>query len=88
MSATELLNILSNRCNTIDVPQRCRDVNAQMMQEKFYINKDSNPNPMVNNSKGYIVDYFKPNPSIEADKTASTKIIKIMHSEFKDVISE
>ena len=86
MPDIELLSILNITCNTtIDVPYWCRDINAQMMEEKCYTSKNSNPNQMAANNKDYILDFSMSSPSRDDDQTASIKITEIIESEFGEV---
>ena len=48
-------------------------------------NENSNLNPTVNSTLGYVVDYFLPSPGREGDRIASTKLRKQMHNEDEDV---
>ena len=86
MPNIEQLDILSIACRTMDMSQRCREIDSQMVEEKCYTDKKSNhPNPMVIYSKDYIIDYIVPDPSRDTDKNASAKIAKIIYDEFKNV---
>ena len=79
----ELQNVLRIMCNTIDIPPICIEVNAEMMENKCHMNKNSIPNLMAINNKGYIEDAFMPGPNRETEKVASTKITKVIHNEFE-----
>ena len=46
MPDIELLNILDITCNTVAVPQSCKEINAQKAEGKCCTKKSSTPNPM------------------------------------------
>ena len=54
-------------CNTTDGPHRCSEINVQMTEDEYYVNKHSNPNPTTDHNKGYIINYFLLGPKREAD---------------------
>ena len=50
-------------------------------------NSYSNLNPTVSSNSNCSITYFLTGPNREADRRASTKIIKLMYNEFPDVFS-
>ena len=88
MSDTELLDIMSVQCNTLDTHHTDRDSNTQQAEEECYIIKISNHIFAINidNNNDCTVDYFLPVPNRDANKRADAKLIKSIHSEFDYVL--
>ena len=75
MPDIELLNILNIMGDTIDRHRKIRFC-VQKAEEKYYTNKNSNPNVTVNNHKKTLWDYFLPGTNREADKRVIAKMRK------------
>ena len=72
----KLLDILSIRCNILNRPQGCREINAQQTEATCNMNKDSNSNTndAISDKHNCNVDYFLLRPGRESDKRGGAKV--------------
>ena len=58
MQDTEILGILNVRSSAIEPRGYAREINEQMIQNKFRTNPNSNVYPIENNKDKYKIDYI------------------------------